>query len=143
MTPELAAAAYDVLLPGWREARLIAGNRRVLCPLHDDRNPSLDVREGAGVWTCRAGCGGGGAFDLAVRMRGEEGARALLLELDAIGPGEPERPTSLGARKGETVEVLGAPNQALEPGAPGLTRTADTRFRKPLLYPLSYGGAEQ
>ena len=25
-------------------------------------------------------------------------------------------------------------------GAPGLTRTADTRFRKPLLYPLSYGG---
>ncbi len=27
-------------------------------------------------------------------------------------------------------------------GAPGPTRTADTRFRKPLLYPLSYGGAE-
>jgi hypothetical protein len=26
-------------------------------------------------------------------------------------------------------------------GALGLTRTADTRFRKPLLYPLSYEGA--
>ena len=25
-------------------------------------------------------------------------------------------------------------------GAPGRTRTYDTRFRKPLLYPLSYGG---
>lgn len=27
--------------------------------------------------------------------------------------------------------------------APGMTRTCDTRFRKPLLYPLSYGGAAQ
>src|SRR5674476_854804 len=26
-------------------------------------------------------------------------------------------------------------------GAPGLDRTADTRFRKPVLYPLSYEGA--
>jgi hypothetical protein len=26
-------------------------------------------------------------------------------------------------------------------GAPGRTRTCDTRFRKPLLYPLSYGGS--
>ncbi|NOK58213.1 MAG: hypothetical protein GFH27_549279n20 [Chloroflexi bacterium AL-W] len=25
-------------------------------------------------------------------------------------------------------------------GTPGRIRTADTRFRKPLLYPLSYGG---
>ncbi len=25
-------------------------------------------------------------------------------------------------------------------GAPGRTRTSDTRFRKPVLYPLSYGG---
>gem|GEM_PF-3822125 len=26
-------------------------------------------------------------------------------------------------------------------GAPGRTRTCDARFRKPTLYPLSYGGA--
>ncbi len=26
--------------------------------------------------------------------------------------------------------------------APGMTRTCDTRFRKPLLYPLSYGGGD-
>jgi hypothetical protein len=25
-------------------------------------------------------------------------------------------------------------------GAPGTIRTCDTRFRKPMLYPLSYGG---
>jgi hypothetical protein len=25
-------------------------------------------------------------------------------------------------------------------GAPGRTRTCDARFRKPTLYPLSYGG---
>ena len=31
----------------------------------------------------------------------------------------------------ETVEII---------GAPGTTRTCDLRFRKPLLYPLSYGG---
>jgi hypothetical protein len=27
-------------------------------------------------------------------------------------------------------------------GAPGRIRTCDTRFRKPLLYPLSYGGGD-
>ena len=27
-------------------------------------------------------------------------------------------------------------------GAPGTTRTCDLRFRKPLLYPLSYGGGD-
>jgi hypothetical protein len=30
---------------------------------------------------------------------------------------------------------------AVRRGTPGPTRTADTWFRKPLLYPLSYGGA--
>ena len=29
------------------------------------------------------------------------------------------------------------------PDAPGMTRTSDTRFRKPLLYPLSYGGSRR
>lgn len=29
-----------------------------------------------------------------------------------------------------------------ESGAPGRIRTSDTRFRKPLLYPLSYGGVD-
>lgn len=30
-----------------------------------------------------------------------------------------------------------------ESGTPGRTRTCDTRFRKPLLYPLSYRGLPQ
>ena len=29
-----------------------------------------------------------------------------------------------------------------EIGAPGRDRTCDLRFRKPLLYPLSYGGGD-
>jgi hypothetical protein len=29
---------------------------------------------------------------------------------------------------------------AVSRSAPGRNRTSDTRFRKPLLYPLSYGG---
>ena len=32
------------------------------------------------------------------------------------------------------------PAQHTEGRAPGRTRTSDTRFRKPVLYPLSYGG---
>ena len=33
-----------------------------------------------------------------------------------------------------------SPELAQKSGAPGRTRTSDTRFRKPLLYPLSYEG---
>jgi hypothetical protein len=32
-------------------------------------------------------------------------------------------------------------DQICDLGAPGRIRTCDTRFRKPLLYPLSYEGA--
>ena len=33
-------------------------------------------------------------------------------------------------------------NSLLDDGAPGMNRTCDTRFRKPVLYPLSYEGKE-
>jgi hypothetical protein len=33
------------------------------------------------------------------------------------------------------------PTCLVNPGAPGRIRTCDTRFRKPLLYPLSYEGS--
>lgn len=42
-----------------------------LCPLHDDRRPSLSVRlqgERAGLWTCYRGCGAGRLVDLVVRV---------------------------------------------------------------------------
>jgi hypothetical protein len=85
MNLELAGAVYDKLLSGWRDARLVSGNRRIRCPFHDDRNPSLDIHEEKLVWTCRAGCGGGGAWDLAVRVLGEDEAHGLLEQLKANG----------------------------------------------------------
>ena len=36
---------------------------------------------------------------------------------------------------------MSAPTPIGLDGAPGMNRTCDTRFRKPVLYPLSYGGA--
>ena len=42
-------------------------------------------------------------------------------------------PSSVSLRKAETLENA---------GAPGRDRTCDLRFRKPLLYPLSYGSGE-
>ncbi len=44
-----------------------------------------------------------------------------------------------------TVEARSAGHRgfrALSWGAPGRNRTCDTRFRKPMLYPLSYGGVD-
>jgi hypothetical protein len=45
--------------------------------------------------------------------------------------------SSKNARRGAPTDA-GLPRP--DAGAPEPTRTADTRFRKPLLYPLSYGG---
>src|SRR2546423_2341769 len=44
-----------------------------------------------------------------------------------------------GRRRGPGRER--SPSVAHSSGAPGRIRTCDTRFRKPLLYPLSYEGA--
>lgn|GEM_PF-3456641 len=109
MTPELAAAIYDALLPGWREARLVSGNRRVRCPLHDDGDPSLDVQPECLVWMCRAGCGGGGAWDLAVRLHGEEGAQALLRELEGSTRRVPAPRPATRRTPAAIIEVLGPP----------------------------------
>ncbi len=39
-----------------------------LCPLHDDRNPSLSINAEKGVWHCLSGCGSGGINDLCRRL---------------------------------------------------------------------------
>lgn len=39
-----------------------------LCPIHGDKNPSLDVNEEKGLWVCRAGCGGGDAYEFVAKM---------------------------------------------------------------------------
>ena len=41
----------------------------------------------------------------------------------------------------ECAEQCVAPVLQLKPNTPGRIRTCDTRFRKAVLYPLSYGGA--
>jgi hypothetical protein len=46
-------------------------------------------------------------------------------------------------RGGARHPVVGEVTEAADLSAPGRTRTCDTRFRKPLLYPLSYRGGEQ
>ena len=40
----------------------------------------------------------------------------------------------------ESVPLCDKPAENMESSAPGRIRTCDTRFRKPMLYPLSYGG---
>lgn len=120
MKPDLARAIYDRLLPGWRVARLISGNRSVRCPLHADSRPSFHLHEVKLVWICRAGCGSGGAWGLAVRLLGERGAHDLVRQLDtnAEAPSEigtNRNPSSTGhqveaaAIYSWTVEVIGPP----------------------------------
>jgi hypothetical protein len=41
----------------------------------------------------------------------------------------------------DPLDERGRPSDLRLCGAPGRIRTCDTRFRKPLLYPLSYEGA--
>jgi hypothetical protein len=82
MNPELAGRVYDELIPGWREARLVSGNREVRAPYREDRHPSLHIDEEKLVWIDRALDEGGGAWDLAIRMLGEDDAKKLLKRLD-------------------------------------------------------------
>jgi hypothetical protein len=108
MTPEFACAIFDRLLPGWREAPLVSGQRRILCSLHADTRPSLDIDDGRGVWICRAGCGGGGAIELARRMLGDEETRTLLRELGTEhSASEPKRLRPTTGR----VDVVGPPTE--------------------------------
>ena len=81
------------------------GNYRSLCPLHEDRDPSLSVHPSRG-WKCFAGCGEGNLEDLANRLglitlRPPKGASSLsLLEL-AKAKGLPEDLLrSVGVRDG-------------------------------------------
>ncbi len=81
MNQETAAAIYDRVTPGWREAPLRSGQRRVQAPYRRDQTPSLDIDEQKFVWFDRALGEGGGAYDLALRILGEDGTRDLLREL--------------------------------------------------------------
>lgn len=49
---------YDITWPNG------AGNRKVLCPVHDDRNASASVNTSTGLWTCFTCGAGGDAYSL-------------------------------------------------------------------------------
>jgi len=107
MNHSLAHAVFDELLPGWRQAKRVGKNRELRAPYREDHHPSLHVHEDEGVWIDRATGEGGGAWDLAKKMRGEDGAKDLLKRLD---PNDTESPatqhtTAKSANgKGSTVE---------------------------------------
>lgn len=79
----MAATARDVL----RHYKIIihqefGSEMRVLCPFHNDTNPSLDMNEN-GKWICRAGCGGGGLVTFVMKKeRVPYHTAELLLEND-------------------------------------------------------------
>ncbi len=54
-------------------------------------------------------------------------------------PGDVDPLKMCDGRRRPGWEISAAPE--VSGGAPGRTRTSDARFRKPTLYPLSYGGA--
>jgi hypothetical protein len=77
-------ALLDAALPGWSLARLVSGQREVQCPsgTHKDRHPSFHVDPEKRVGICRA-CGfGGGAYEIAKQVLGEERAREIIRSFD-------------------------------------------------------------
>lgn len=85
MTDELAAAIYDEIVPGWRSARLVGRERRVLSPLRDEKNPSFDIHEDKLTWFDRGTGEGGGAIELASqywRNEWQERVRAIEKQLN-------------------------------------------------------------
>jgi hypothetical protein len=108
VTPEFAILVYDRLLSGWRAARRVGqGEFAVVCPFHDDHDPSLRVNEAKGTWYCDVCAEGGGAWDLAVRLGRDGEARAILRE------SEPERDwderETPNREQAQPVEILGDP----------------------------------
>lgn len=69
------------------------GEPRVLCPLHDDTNPSLRLREDEGLWYCDVCAVGGDGIELARRALGMEFADAVrwLAEGGAAPTRDPEQ----------------------------------------------------
>ena len=54
---------------GVREITQVRGDEyKGCCPLHDDRRPSFYFNISNGVWHCKSNCGGGNAYQLAVKM---------------------------------------------------------------------------
>src|SRR5258706_3149481 len=71
-------------------------------------------------------------------MRESEALLLTLADLDVRGASSPRWPKNAGLGRGwATAWARGWATNC----APETIRTSDPRFRKPLLYPLSYGGS--
>ena len=62
----------------------------------------------------------------------ENSPRGEIGDAGVDGPNPPTAPTNQKRRRSRDAVIF--------PGAPGRIRTVDTRFRRAVLYPLSYGG---
>ena len=62
----------------------------------------------------------------------ENSPRGEIGDTGVDGPNWPAAPTDQKRRRSRDAVIF--------PGAPGRIRTVDTRFRRAVLYPLSYGG---
>ncbi len=79
------------------------GEAMVLCPFHEDGNPSLSINVRRGVWHCFAGCGGGSLVEFEMRMHEserEDAIRSISALLDFPVP-------SLGAQSKRDVATYG------------------------------------
>ena len=84
--------------------------------------------------TKRARHRGGTGLDIPLVPPGgfENSPRGEIGDAGVDGPNPPEVPTNQKRRRYRDAVIFS--------GAPGRIRTVDTRFRRAVLYPLSYGG---
>jgi DNA primase catalytic core len=99
------------------------GSYKVVCPFHDDRNPSLSISDSKKVWNC-FGCGASGnLFGLEKRRFGLQTAAEALRSLASRYPdvkrivGERIRPTTRGQLR-EQIEFPPIPELSPVPRAP-------------------------
>ena len=109
MSSETMMRLYDTIVPGWQEAPLHRGERLILCPLHADHEPSLRINQSKLTWHCFPCAEGGGAWDLAKRVLGQERARVALAGSSHLAPTQCSRPIQRlgGAPLPHEVQELG------------------------------------
>ena len=126
---ELEGLKASVAVSGLIAADGVALSRRGgdlvgLCPLHEDREPSLVVTPGKNLWHC-FGCGaGGGPIDWLMQRRGVSFRHAV--ELLREGDGSTENPnSSLAAASPPSLARLASPVSLDEDDAAVLARVID------------------
>ena len=118
MEREVQIALLELVLPGWQNAQEVRGERRLRCPLHDDRSPSLRLKTSTLVWYCDPCSRGGGVWDLSRAVLGEDEARVALGKLNGSSstrssPLPRARGTTASSKPREyEVQDLGPPTEA-------------------------------